>query len=282
MPRLWDDSLYLGSASHYLAGRLPYPAEIATVLQRRLGLDGNGHLLDLGCGPGALTLLLAPHFRTVLGVDADADMVRVASAEAQRRGITNIEWRHAYAEDLDLPNDSLDVVTLAQSFHWMDRPIVAASVGRWLRDDGWLVHVGANTHEGDPAASNLPHPSPPRDEISELVKAYLGPHRRAGQVTVIGGETPGGEDDIYRAAGFVGPERIDVDGGEVHVRTVDQVVSSVLSLSSAAPHLFGDRLDDFVGDLRAMLVTASPEGVFSERPSSIGLYLWRQGGRHAD
>jgi len=275
VPRLWDDSLYQGSAPHYLVGRLPYPAEIATVLQRRLGLDGDGHLLDLGCGPGALTLVLAPHFRTVLGVDADADMVRVASIEAKRRGVTNIEWRHAYAEDLDLPGDCLDVVTLAQSFHWMDRPVVAAGVGRWLRPGGWLVHVGACTHEGDPAASDLPHPSPPRDEINGLVTAYLGPHRRAGQATVIGGETPGGEDDIYRAAGFIGPEHIEVDSGEVHERTVDQVISSVLSLSSAAPHLFGDRLDDFVGELRTMLLAASPHGVFSERQSSIGLNLWR-------
>jgi hypothetical protein len=165
-------------------------------------------------------------------------------------------------------------VTLAQSFHWMDRPVVASNIRHWLRHDGWLVHVGATTHAGDPAVSDPPHPLPPRGQINELVAAYLGPHRRAGQATIVGGETPGGEDDVYRAAGFSGPEQIDVDSGELHVRTVDQVISSVLSLSSAAPHLFGSRLDDFVGDLRALLLATSPEGLFSEQQSSITVCLW--------
>ena len=100
VPRLWDDSLYAGSAEFYLQGRLPYPERLADELRERLALDGSGRLLDLGCGPGSLTFLLAPYFRKVVAVDADADMIRVASAEAKRRGITNVRWLHAAAEDL--------------------------------------------------------------------------------------------------------------------------------------------------------------------------------------
>jgi SAM-dependent methyltransferase len=272
--RLWDDSLYAGAADFYLAGRLPYPARLADVLRERLALDGSGRLLDLGCGPGSLTLVLARLFQEVVAVDADPDMVRVGAAEADRQGIDNVTWLHAYAEDLDDVGGQFRVVTLAQSFHWMDRPVVAAKIGRWLEPNGSCVHVGATTHEGTGDAVG-PHPAPPRDRVTSLVQGYLGPHRRAGQQVVVGEHTPDDEESVFRAAGFSGPEVVAVPGGEVLDRSDDQIVASVLSLSSAAPHLFDDRLPTFVSDLRKLLREVSPSGLFSEQLQDIRLSVWR-------
>jgi SAM-dependent methyltransferase len=275
VPRLWDDSLYEGSAEHYLVGRLPYPQRLAEALRDRLGLDGTGRLLDLGCGPGSLTLLLAPLFSTVVAVDADRDMVRVASAEAARRGIGNVQWLHAYAEDLQPPSLPFSAVSLAQSFHWMDRSVVASNIRSWLTTPGGCcIHVGATTHEGAADVSGLPYPTPPRDRIADLVRRYLGEHRRAGRQVVTGGEPPGGEDLVFRAAGFQGPDVLHVAGGDVFVRTENDIVASVLSLSSAAPHLFADRLDDFVAALRSLLRESSPEQLFSEKLQDVSLVLW--------
>src|SRR6476620_7123880 len=47
------------------------------------------------------------------------------------------------------------------------------------------------------------------------------------------------EDAIYGAAGFGGPQRLEVPGWAVQ-RSRDDVVAAVHSLSWAAPHLFGD------------------------------------------
>ena len=58
----WDPTLYAGAARYYTRGRVAYPAAVADALVTTLGLDGTGGLLDVGCGPGSLTLLLAPHF----------------------------------------------------------------------------------------------------------------------------------------------------------------------------------------------------------------------------
>jgi hypothetical protein len=48
----------------------------------------------------------------------------------------------------------------------------------------------------------------------------------------------------------------------------------VFSLSSAAPHLFGDRLGDFERDLRGLLRSVSPAGRFAEKAREIELSIW--------
>ncbi|HEX4431699.1 MAG TPA: class I SAM-dependent methyltransferase [Frankiaceae bacterium] len=273
MPRLWDDSLYAGSAVFYLQGRLPYPTRLADAFRARLDLDGAGRLLDLGCGPGSLTLLLAPFFAEVVAVDADLDMIRVGVGEAARRGIRNVKWLHCSAEDLE-DVGRFEVVTLAQSFHWMDRPAVAGKIHGLLEPAGHCVHVGATTHEGTGSSGASPLPTVPRESITHLIRQYLGPERRAGRGIVAGGYTPDEQDVIFREAGFTGPEIVPVAGGDVFERSQDQVVASVLSLSGAAPHLFGDRLPAFTDELRELLRKASPSGVFSEQLQDMRLFLW--------
>jgi SAM-dependent methyltransferase len=264
----WDPTLYRGSAEHYLTGRLPYPAAIADVLRDVLGLDGTGGYLDVGCGPGSVTTILAPLFEHATGIDADADMIRVAADAATRQGITGIHWRCLRAEELPADLGVQRLVTFAQSFHWFDRPLVARVVRGMLEQDGAMVHVQATTHQGIEGSTT------PRDEIAGLVTRYLGTTRRAGQGSLPDG-TPGDEAAIFRDAGFTGPERIEVRRGESVERTEDQIVALVFSLSSSAPHLFGDRLPAFERDLRALLRAASPDGVFVERARDVALDIWR-------
>jgi hypothetical protein len=78
-----------------------------------------------------------------------------------------------------------------------------------------------------------------------------------------------------RQAGFTGPTRIQVDGGQVAERGIDEMVSAVFSLSSSAPHLFADRLPAFEADLRRLLSDASPSGCFAEQRREIAVVLWR-------
>jgi SAM-dependent methyltransferase len=89
----WDPSLYEGAASHYARGRVAYPPALADLLAAELGLDGSGRLLDVGCGPGSLTLLLAPLVAEATGVDADPGMIAEAEDLAVRAGVRNVRWR---------------------------------------------------------------------------------------------------------------------------------------------------------------------------------------------
>jgi SAM-dependent methyltransferase len=267
----WDPTLYAGSARHYAQGRMPYPARLADDLRDALGLDGTGRLLDVGCGPGSLTALLAPLYESAVGIDADAEMLAEA---ARSSGTERVQWRHLRAEDLPADLGVFRTVTFAQSFHWMRQEEVAEVVRGMLDERGAWVHVSATTHRGVPGDDPLPHPRPPWDEVDALVATYLGPVRRAGRGTLPGG-TRGGEEDVMRAAGYTGPQRLSVAGGEVVERSADDVIASMLSLSSSAPHLFGDRLDPFLRDLRRVLLGASPSGRFSERLREVGVAIWR-------
>lgn len=266
----WDPSLYEGSAPHYAVGRMAYPPSLGDALRDALGLDGTGRLLDVGCGPGSLTRLLAPLVASAVGVDADPGMI----AEARRTGVPGIEWRRLRAEELPADLGTFRLVTFAQSFHWMNQERVARAVRPMIQSGGAWVHVAAVTDRGVQGDGPLPHPRPPWDQVDELVATYLGPVRRAGQGVLPSG-TRGGEEDVLRDAGFRGPQRLEVVRGDVVERSTDEVVSAVHSLSSAAPHLFGPRLQEFDDDLRALLHSASPGGTFAERVRDVEVVIWR-------
>jgi SAM-dependent methyltransferase len=208
----WDPTLYAGSAPHYGSGRMPYPSELSAAIRDALGLDGTGRLLDVGCGPGSLTLLLAPFVATAAGVDADPDMIVAARRAAADGDVRNVEWRCLRAEDLPADLGIFRVVTFAQSFHWMDQPAVVDRVRGMLDAGGAWVHFFATTHRGTPGTDPLPRPRPPWDRIDDLVAAYLGPVRRAGRGMLPAG-TRSGEEDVMRRTGFTGPQRVQVDGG---------------------------------------------------------------------
>lgn len=154
------------------------------------------------------------------------------------------------------------------------------------RTPPWRPALGRSDVPGAPLSSTslstalLPHPRPPRQEIDDLVRSFLGPRRRAGhgilpEVAAADEDLGAREGEVYRAAGFTGPTRIEIPG-HVVVRSADDVVASVFSLSSAAPHLFGDRVGDVEAGLRQLLAAAGPDGRFSEQMAGTTVDVWRR------
>jgi SAM-dependent methyltransferase len=272
----WDETLFAGAAAYYEQGRLPNAPGLGEAFDEALGLDGRGRLLDVGCGPGTVTLRLAHLFEEVVGLDADAGMIREARRLASERGVMNARWVENRAEDLPAGLGTFRAVTFAASFHWMDRPLVAATVREMLEPDGVVVHVD-NRHQ-DSLGPDDKLPAPPRERIAELCRAYLGEDRRAGQG--IRNTSPDDEAAVFRATGFAGPEVVVVADGRTIVRSSDDLVAETFSMSSTAPHLFGDRLSEFEADLRRVLAEASPDGAFALRLPDNELKIWRPIGPH--
>lgn len=274
----WDESLFAGAARYYEHGRLPYAPGLADAFARSLALDGQGRLLDVGCGPGTVALRLAPLFGAVVGLDPDPEMLACASRAAAGRGVGNATWVRQRAEALPAALGSFRVVTFAQSFHWMDRPRVASAVATMLDPGGAVVQVDAPGYRVEELAAetrrgSLPFPPPPDDALDQLRRRYLGSDRRAGQG--IRNTSPDGEDGVFQQAGFLPAETVTVPDQRAVERTIDDIVATVFSTSSTAPHLFGNRQEDYARDLREILTQASPSGRFSLRLPDNILRIWR-------
>jgi len=276
----WDDSLFKGASAYYERGRLPYAPGYVDRLATVLGLDGGGRLLDVGCGPGIVTLALAPLFAEVVGLDPDRDMLAEAARRAARRDVTNARWVAARAENLPAGLGEFRVVVFAQSFHWTHRDAVAATVLAMLEPGGAFVHISDLKDEsGESVAQPRPPssapPPAPHAQIRDLVRRHLGPTRRAGQGTLPHG-TPDGEHLVLARAGFEGFHRHVVAAGQLVERSADDVVAWVFSHSGSAPHLFGDQVAAFERDLRALLREVSPQGRFAEYLPATEIMTWRK------
>ena len=118
----YDPTIYRGAAAHYRHGRPPYSPQLEAALTRELGLDRGGRLLDVGCGPGVLTVRLARLFEEAVGLDPDADMLAEGRQAAQASGLRNVRWAQAVAEDLPAAAPGpYRLATFGQSFRWTDR-----------------------------------------------------------------------------------------------------------------------------------------------------------------
>ncbi len=267
----YDPTIYRGAARHYLVGRPPYSAELCATLVRELGLDGTGHLLDVGCGPGVVAVELAREYETVTGLDPDPDMLHEAAAHAGASGATNTHWVQARAEDIGrLPLGSLRTVTFGQSFHWTDRERVAESVFDALEPGGSIVMITHDIEQGA-VPPGTGDPPIPHDDISAIIDRYLGPATRAGS----GIATPQADryEDALARTRFGRPRTVHAPGRPDLTRDIDGVISGYLSMSYCAPHLFGDRLDDFIADVGALLAARTATGRFWDWPGDTAIVI---------
>lgn len=269
----YDPTIYQGAAVHYRAGRPPYSPRLEGFLTDELGLDGTGRLLDGGCGPGTLTVRLAPLFTETVGLDPDPDMLMEGRRAADQLGVRGISWVQARAEDLpDAAPGPFRLVTFGQALHWTDELSVAETVYDLLDPGGALalvVHTVQGRPQPPPAGVPIPHA-----EITALVQSYLGSERRAGQ-----GAAPVRThrfEDVLGRTRFGAPHSVFLPGVADLLRDRESVLAGYFSMSWAAPHLFGEHADDFANDVRALLASRSPDGLFWDWPGDTEVILARK------
>lgn len=267
----YDPTIYQGTAAYYARGRPPYARTLAATLDAEIGLDGSGRLLDVGCGPGILTVELAGLFDQAIGLDPDAGMLAEGARRAAEAEISNIEWIHARGEDIPtLDLGKFRLATFGQSFHWMDRPLIAEAVYDLLEPGGALAVIDHNV-EGHPKPEGPGHPLIPHEAIRALIERYLGPRRRAGQGFASWSEER--HEAFLARSSFGASRRVSTPGRPDIVRSVDEVLANYFSMSFAAPHLFGDKLAEFEAEMRAELARYSPSGMFWDWPGATEILL---------
>jgi ubiquinone/menaquinone biosynthesis C-methylase UbiE len=94
-------------------------------------------LLDFGCGNGANTILFAPDFAAVVGVDVEVERVGEARANAAERGVSNLEYCVYGGERLPFADHSFDcVVSFEVLEHTRDDRAALAEIARVLKPGG--------------------------------------------------------------------------------------------------------------------------------------------------
>jgi ubiquinone/menaquinone biosynthesis C-methylase UbiE len=111
----------------------------------RSAAGGSGRLLDLGTGTGSMLRLVADAFPglSLSGLDLSAAYLKRARKALGRHAD---EWHEAAAEDIPLPDASVDIVTAVYLFHELPPKIraeVVAEVARVLKPGGRFVLVDA-------------------------------------------------------------------------------------------------------------------------------------------
>ncbi|GIM91972.1 class I SAM-dependent methyltransferase [Paractinoplanes toevensis] len=112
-----------------------------------------GHrVLEIGCGTGNLVLRLARRTpgAEVLGTDPDPAALRRGRRKAARRGLP-VSFELAFADDLPVPDASVDRVLSSYMLHHLDgpdKPRAMEEIRRVLRPGGELHLVDAHSTGG--------------------------------------------------------------------------------------------------------------------------------------
>lgn len=124
-------------AAAYEAARPGYPDAAVEALRRHLSLGPGRRVCDLAAGTGKWTRRL---------LELGAEVVAVEPVEAMRKQLETalpagsaIEVVDGAAEAIPLPDASVDVVTVAQAFHWFEAPAALAEIARVLRPGGGVA-----------------------------------------------------------------------------------------------------------------------------------------------
>ncbi len=104
-------------------------------------LDEGARLLDVGCGPGTLTVDLARRLRSgqVLGIDRDQGIVDEAFRHATESTVTNVETRIGDVYQVDEPSGSFDIAHAHQVLQHLSDPVRALEEMARLVGRGGLV-----------------------------------------------------------------------------------------------------------------------------------------------
>jgi SAM-dependent methyltransferase len=153
-------------ASQYAAFRPGYPDDLFEWLAAHTARHERAW--DCATGNGQAARGLAAHYAHVVATDASAEQLEHAVTHPR------IEYRRTTAEQSELADASVDIVTVAQALHWLPLPLFFAEVRRVLAPGGLIAVWGYSL----PALSSAPLDRELRRFHDEVVGPYWPPGRK--------------------------------------------------------------------------------------------------------
>ena len=117
----------------YSQYRPTYPDRLGTLLAQLC--QNNEHALEIGCGSGQLSGVLAKNFDVVIATDPSIE--QISNAQPYDR----VHYQEGSAEKIEMPNNSVDLIVAAQSAHWFDLPNFYEQVKKIGKDQAILALI---------------------------------------------------------------------------------------------------------------------------------------------
>ena len=261
-PVPYEPRRFLSAVPYYERYRLPYPERLIARVVALLGLEPGDPVLDLGCGPGSLSLPLARLGLAVTAADPEPEMLAAAEAAARSESVPLTLWRGG-SYDLTPAMGPYRLVTIGRAFHWMDRPATLAVLDRIVAPGGAV----ALFHDA--------HPVLPENEWFKTLCKVGDRYGRAAQTHIAERKALGHrryEPFLYQST-FT-----KLDGLTVTIRkpiSEDEIVGRAFSQSTTSPEKLGERADAFEAELRERLRAVSANGEFIEIAEMVALIARR-------
>lgn len=138
---------FSAQAKLYAQYRPHYPVELYQYLSSLCSTHQTAW--DCATGNGQAAVALADYFERVIATDPSASQISNATQK------TNVEYRVETAEETSIPDASIDLITVAQAYHWFDIPTFAQQVKRVLKPQGMIAVWCYNLFRVDDAIDAL-------------------------------------------------------------------------------------------------------------------------------
>jgi SAM-dependent methyltransferase len=238
---------YAGAGWYYAEYRDRVSGELITLLAEQLGWSARDRILDVGAGPGQLSLLMAPFVAEVVAIEPEPDMLAEGEQRAAMASVCNVRFVPGSSDDLPTLRSTLGLFRAAlmgQSFHWM------------VDKDRVLEDLSAMIDEADGAVAFV---TPRRISIPDELRAAQGVAQQILErylVNVPPGPHPNGRHDpfeeILSRSPFPRIERVERIY-ETRMRpTIESILGHEYSISHVLTRL-GDNREAFEHEARAAL-----------------------------
>jgi SAM-dependent methyltransferase len=215
-------------AAEYERGRPEYSPAVIGALTAELGLERGAAVLDLAAGTGKLSRALLAAGLDVVAVEPQGALRDVLAASI---GATRV--REGLAEDIPLPDGSVQAVTVGEAFHWFEQQAALAEIRRVLRPGGGLALLSTIP---DWRGASWAH------ELGSLVASLRPAHPYF--------DGPPWQDAVRAAPGWTEPREVRVT--TFHSADSERIIDHLASMSWMAA-LPDDRQSAVITQMRALI-----------------------------
>lgn len=130
-------SRFSNRAENYARFRPGYPDELFTFIETEMNLRSADNIVDIGSGTGLFAGPLLKHGHKVVCLEPNEDMRK--AGEERLKKYPSFQSIQSTAEHTGLEDSSVDLITIAQTFHWLDPVAARLECNRILKPNGHVI-----------------------------------------------------------------------------------------------------------------------------------------------